>query len=161
VTHLRKMLEKSLRWCLARLRIQEFDPIAEATEVADHLPSAKLLRSSNRLHARCPARPPVRTVRLRHDKNQPTSHRQSCQRIPIVRVPICCDISMFGENLPEKQPAERRSHGGERRIDPPALTGSTYGTAVCGPACTVVWHGRVGNHSPYADWYLSDNPVWT
>ena len=36
---------KSLRWCLAGLRIREFDPIAEATEVADHLPSAKLLRS--------------------------------------------------------------------------------------------------------------------
>jgi len=24
-------------------------------------------------------------------------------------------------------------------------------TAVCGPACTVVWQGRVGDHSPYAD----------
>ena len=27
------------------MRIREFDPIAEPTEVADHLPSAKLLRS--------------------------------------------------------------------------------------------------------------------
>src|SRR3974377_793324 len=26
--------------------------------------------------------------------------------------------------------------------------GLTYGTAVCGPACTVVWQGRVGDHSP-------------
>src|ERR1700676_3217185 len=24
-------------------------------------------------------------------------------------------------------------------------------TAVCGPACTVVWQGRVGDHFPYAD----------
>src|SRR6516225_9475404 len=29
--------------------------------------------------------------------------------------------------------------------------GLTYRTAVCGPACTVVWQGRVGDHSPYAD----------
>src|SRR5499425_683403 len=38
-------LEKSLRLCLAGLRIREFDPIAKASEVSDHLPSAKLLRS--------------------------------------------------------------------------------------------------------------------
>ncbi|MGA8437906.1 MAG: hypothetical protein WB762_00880, partial [Candidatus Sulfotelmatobacter sp.] len=25
-------------------------------------------------------------------------------------------------------------------------------TAVCGPACTVVWQGRRGDPSPYADW---------
>jgi hypothetical protein len=36
---------KSLRLCLAGLRIWWFDPIAEAMEVADHLPSAKLLRA--------------------------------------------------------------------------------------------------------------------
>ena len=27
-----------------------------------------------------------------------------------------------------------------------------YGTARCGPACRVVWQGRVGDHSPYADY---------
>src|ERR1700741_1770559 len=26
-------------------------------------------------------------------------------------------------------------------------------TAVCGPACTVVWQGRRGDPSPYADWH--------
>ena len=25
-------------------------------------------------------------------------------------------------------------------------------TAVCGPACTVVWQGRKGDLLPYADW---------
>ena len=38
-------LEKSLRLCLAGLRIRRFDPIAEASELPDHLPSAELLRS--------------------------------------------------------------------------------------------------------------------
>ena len=28
---------------------------------------------------------------------------------------------------------------------------STHRTAVCGPACTVVWQGRAGDRSPYAD----------
>jgi len=28
---------------------------------------------------------------------------------------------------------------------------STRRTAGCGPACPVVWQGRVGDHSPYAD----------
>jgi hypothetical protein len=32
-----------------------------------------------------------------------------------------------------------------------AREGSTHGTAVCGPACTVVWQGRTGNRPPYAD----------
>jgi hypothetical protein len=51
MTHLRKiMLEelqgrKSLRLCLAGLRIRGFDPIAEVSELPDHLPSAQLLRS--------------------------------------------------------------------------------------------------------------------
>jgi len=36
--------------------------------------------------------------------------------------------------------------------DPPALTGSSHGTAVCGPACTVVWEGRSREASPYPDW---------
>jgi hypothetical protein len=51
VTQLRqKMLEelqgrKSLRLCLAWLRIRGFDPIAEVSELPDHLPSAQLLRS--------------------------------------------------------------------------------------------------------------------
>ena len=51
MTHLRKMMledlqpRKSLRLCLAGLRIRLFDPIAEASEVPDHLPSAELLRS--------------------------------------------------------------------------------------------------------------------
>jgi hypothetical protein len=31
------------------------------------------------------------------------------------------------------------------------FVGLTDRTAVCGPACTVVWQGRVGDHSPYAD----------
>jgi hypothetical protein len=30
----------------------------------------------------------------------------------------------------------------EKHNEPPALTGSSHGTAVCGPACTVVWEGR-------------------
>ena len=30
-------------------------------------------------------------------------------------------------------------------------TRSTRRTAVCGPACTVVWEGRAGNRSPYPD----------
>jgi hypothetical protein len=33
---------------------------------------------------------------------------------------------------------------------------STRRTAGCGPACPVVWQGRVGDHSPYADCYLID-----
>jgi hypothetical protein len=46
----RRMLEelqgrKSLHWCLARLGIRWFDPIAEASELPNHLPSAQLLRS--------------------------------------------------------------------------------------------------------------------
>jgi hypothetical protein len=51
VTHLRRiMLEelqgrKSLHLCLARLRIRWFDPIAEASELPNHLPGAQLLRS--------------------------------------------------------------------------------------------------------------------
>jgi hypothetical protein len=36
---------KSLRLCLAWLRIRLFDSIAEASELPDHLPSAQLLRS--------------------------------------------------------------------------------------------------------------------
>jgi hypothetical protein len=35
---------KSLRLCLAGLRIGEFDPIAQAAELADHFGSALLLR---------------------------------------------------------------------------------------------------------------------
>ena len=35
--------------------------------------------------------------------------------------------------------------------DPPAFTGSSHGTAVCGPACTVVWEGRSREASPYPD----------
>ena len=51
MTQLRqKMLEelqgrKSLRVCLAWLRVRWFDPIAEVSELPDHLPSAQLLRS--------------------------------------------------------------------------------------------------------------------
>jgi hypothetical protein len=36
---------KSLHLCLAWLRIRGFDPIAEVSELPDHLPSAQLLRS--------------------------------------------------------------------------------------------------------------------
>ena len=32
-----------------------------------------------------------------------------------------------------------------------ALTGPSHGTAVCGPACTVVWEGRSREASPYPD----------
>jgi len=35
--------------------------------------------------------------------------------------------------------------------DPPAFAGSSHGTAVCGPACTVVWEGRSRKASPYPD----------
>ena len=51
MTRLRKMMleelqgRKSLHLCLAWLRIRWFDPIAEASELPDHLPSAQLLRS--------------------------------------------------------------------------------------------------------------------
>ena len=51
MTHLRRiMLEelqgrKSLHVCLAGLRIRWFDLIAQASELANHLPSAQLLRS--------------------------------------------------------------------------------------------------------------------
>ena len=51
MTHLRKMMleelqgQKSLRLCLAGLRIRWFDPIAKASELPKHLPSAELLRS--------------------------------------------------------------------------------------------------------------------
>jgi hypothetical protein len=51
VTHLRKMMleelqgRKSRRLCLAGLRIWWFDPIAEASDLPKHLPSAELLRS--------------------------------------------------------------------------------------------------------------------
>ncbi len=38
-------LEKPLRLCLAGLWIRRFNPIAETSELPDHLPSAKLLRS--------------------------------------------------------------------------------------------------------------------
>src|SRR6266850_6568872 len=31
-------------------------------------------------------------------------------------------------------------------------------TAGCGPACPVVCQGRVGDHSPYADYHLSTSP---
>ncbi len=51
MTRLRKLMleelqgRKSLRLCLAWLRIRWFDPIAEVSELPDHLPSAQLLRS--------------------------------------------------------------------------------------------------------------------
>src|SRR5712691_9593622 len=51
MTRLRKMMleelqgRKSLRMCLAGLRIRWFDPIAEPSELPKHLPSAELLRS--------------------------------------------------------------------------------------------------------------------
>ena len=32
-----------------------------------------------------------------------------------------------------------------------STAGSTYRTAVCGPACTVVWEGRGREASPYPD----------
>ena len=47
-----------------------------------------------------------------------------------------------------------------RRSDFPnsRLTGSlTRRTAGCGPACPVVWQGRVGDHSPYADSISTQN----
>ena len=51
MTHLRQMMldelqgRKSLRLCLVWLRVRWFDPIAEVSELPDHLPSAQLLRS--------------------------------------------------------------------------------------------------------------------
>ncbi len=39
------------------------------------------------------------------------------------------------------------------------FVGLTDRTAVCGPACTVVWQGRVGDHSPYADLRMFCWPV--
>src|SRR2546421_12678054 len=40
--------------------------------------------------------------------------------------------------------------------EPPSPCGFTYGIAVYGPVCTVVWEGRAGNRSPYPD-YPGDN----
>jgi hypothetical protein len=49
VTHLKKTMLEELQGrkslCLAGLRMGWFDPIAEASEVPDHLPGAELLRS--------------------------------------------------------------------------------------------------------------------
>src|SRR5262249_16857677 len=51
VTHLRKMMleelqgRKSLRLCLTWWNVRWFDPIAEASELPNHSPSAQLLRS--------------------------------------------------------------------------------------------------------------------
>ena len=41
----RKSLRLCLCLCLAWLRVRWFDPIAEVSELPDHLPSAQLLRS--------------------------------------------------------------------------------------------------------------------
>src|SRR5437588_3402060 len=35
--------------------------------------------------------------------------------------------------------------------EPPSPCGFTYGIAVYGPVCTVVWEGRGGTRSPYPD----------
>ena len=35
--------------------------------------------------------------------------------------------------------------------EPPSPCGFTYGIAVYGPVCTVVWEGRAGDRSPYPD----------
>ena len=51
MTHLRKMMleelqgRKSLCLCLTWWNVRWFDPIAEASELPNHLPSAQLLRS--------------------------------------------------------------------------------------------------------------------
>jgi len=52
---------------------------------------------------------------------------------------------------PKRISVERHATDGERRLKFRASFGRTYGTAVCGPACTVVWQGRAGDRSPYAD----------
>jgi hypothetical protein len=39
------------------------------------------------------------------------------------------------------------------------MVSSTRRTAGCGPACPVVWQGRVGDHFPYADSDLT--LLWT
>jgi hypothetical protein len=42
------------------------------------------------------------------------------------------------------------------------MVSSTRRTAGCGPACPVVWQGRVGDHSPYADFeFLSQAELLT
>src|SRR5947209_14336671 len=38
--------------------------------------------------------------------------------------------------------------------EPPSPCGFTYGIAVYGPVCTVVWEGRAGNRSPYPDYLI-------
>ena len=48
-------------------------------------------------------------------------------------------------NLGAAKPPWRKAN------EPPAVTGSSHGTAVCGPACTVVWEGRSREASPYPD----------
>src|ERR1017187_8976189 len=49
-----------------------------------------------------------------------------------------------------KGTGERRNRSGTRERSS-GLGGSSHGTAVCGPACTVVWEGRGREASPYPD----------
>jgi hypothetical protein len=53
---------------------------------------------------------------------------------------------------PERNLGAAKPPSAKCGIEPPALTGSSHGTAVCGPACTVVWEGRGREASPYPDW---------
>jgi hypothetical protein len=49
----------------------------------------------------------------------------------------------------EVKPTRRPQTANAQPID--LSVGPTYRTAVCGPACTVVWQGRRGDSPPYAD----------
>jgi hypothetical protein len=53
----------------------------------------------------------------------------------------------------QRHTAERspQSKLGRSTRHPPSLLTSTPRTAGCGPACPVVWQGRAGDCSPYAD----------
>ena len=53
---------------------------------------------------------------------------------------------------PKRNPVDWRSACGEQRLEPPGAPRAQLArTAGCGPACTVLWQGRAGDHSPYAD----------
>ena len=52
---------------------------------------------------------------------------------------------------PERNLGAAKPPSAKCGIEPPALSGSSYGTAGCGPACPVVWEGRGREASPYPD----------
>jgi len=50
-------------------------------------------------------------------------------------------LARGGQGEARKEPGSGEASSGEQRIEPPALTGLSHGTAVYGPVRTVVWEG--------------------